>query len=80
MALADVPLGAPRKKGPPCSVCLLLAALDDNDRARLEGWLSDPTIRYQAIERELRPRGYPVAAFSYSRHARGDCDLHRRYR
>lgn len=75
MAIADLSAaGAPEAtKGPPCTVCGLLADLPDAEAAALRKLLSDPLWRYSALSDALAAEGHKVAAHTLARHARGQC-------
>ena len=75
MAISDIT--ADKKgtgpKGPPCTVCATLAALDTVDAQALRTLLADPAWRYQELSDRLAEEGVDLPAFSLSRHARGRC-------
>ena len=62
------------KKGPPCSVCTLLASLPVDESAALVALLSDPGVRYTWLADQLRDQGIAdIDAPAYGRHSRGAC-------
>lgn len=61
------------RKGPPCSVCQLLDQLNGPEAQALTDLLSDPTVRYSWLSRELATEGHDLGAYVLARHARGDC-------
>lgn len=61
------------KKGPTCSVSLLLNDLSAEDRAALVDALADPKVPGTAIERALLKEGHRMAAYNLQRHRRGLC-------
>ena len=61
------------KKGPPCSVSLLLEDLNDEDRAAVIEAMADAKIPSTAIDRALLKEGYRVGSHSLQRHRRGEC-------
>jgi hypothetical protein len=61
------------KKGPTCSVSLLLADLDAEDRAALLEALADVKVPGTAIERALLREGHRMGAHNIQRHRRGMC-------
>lgn len=61
------------KKGPLCSVALLLTDLDDVDAATLVEALADPKVPATAIDRALLKEGHRMGAHNLQRHRRGDC-------
>ena len=61
------------KKGPTCSVALLLADLDDEDRAALTDALADSKVPGTVIERALLKEGHRMPAYNLQRHRRGMC-------
>jgi hypothetical protein len=65
------------RKGPPCETCALLARLPESEAAALIRLLSDPSVRYKQLAKDLKDdEGIEVAHTSLGRHARGDCDAH----
>lgn len=73
MAIADITEQAKVRKGPPCSVCEVLADLPDTEAAALRSLLADKTWRYTALSDELHREGVELAPFVLSRHAKGGC-------
>lgn len=61
------------KKGPTCSVALLLTDLNDDDAAALIDALADPKVPGTAIERALLKEGHRMPAYNLQRHRRGLC-------
>lgn len=61
------------KKGPTCSVKILLNDLDAEDRQALAEALEDEKIAGTAIERALLKEGHRMAAHNIQRHRRGMC-------
>jgi len=61
------------KKGPTCSVKILLNDLDDEDRQALAEALDDEKIAGTAIERALLKEGHRMPAHNIQRHRRGMC-------
>lgn len=74
MALADRKL-APVKKGPTCTMGLLLATIDADDRATLLEWLNNPReYAGTRIAEELTAEfGQRIGAEAVQRHRRGRC-------
>jgi hypothetical protein len=61
------------RKGPACSVQLLLADLDEDDRQVLTEALADTKIAGTAIARALLKEGHRVGSHVLNRHRRGMC-------
>ncbi|HEY7824551.1 MAG TPA: hypothetical protein VIG24_17045 [Acidimicrobiia bacterium] len=61
------------KKGPTCSVSLLLADLNDEDRKALSEAIADTKVPGTAIERALLKEGHRMPAYNIQRHRRGMC-------
>ena len=61
------------KRGPTCSVSLLLADLNDEDREALTEAIADPKVPGTAIERALLKEGHRMPAHNIQRHRRGMC-------
>ena len=61
------------KKGPPCSVALLLSELKGDDRQAVIEALGDPKVPATAIDRALLKEGHRVGSNSLQRHRRGEC-------
>jgi hypothetical protein len=65
------------RKGPPCETCALLGRLPESEAAALIRLLSDPSVRYKQLAKDLKDdEGIEVPDTSLGRHARGDCDAH----
>ena len=62
-----------RRKGPPCSISVILAALDKDDRTALVEALTDATIEHTAIRRVLADNGFRVNINTVQRHRRREC-------
>ncbi len=58
--------------GPSCSVGLALAAMDDDDRATLLGWVGDGR-QWSWIAAVMREAGIRLTGITLSRHFRGIC-------
>lgn len=56
-----------------CRLGALLAALPEDQRAKLEAALSDGVLRHTSIARVLARWGHRIAADSVARHRRGQC-------
>ena len=61
------------RKGPTCTVPIVLASLSTEDAADLVAAMSDQTITAAAIERVLRRRSVQLAQGTIARHRRGSC-------
>lgn len=61
------------RKGPPCSISLIVAALGDDDRRALLDALDDPSVSSSTIWRALRANGIEVALTTIQRHRRKEC-------
>ena len=64
-----------RKKGPCCTVGVLIAASEPDYAAQLVGLFALPVkdAPHTAVVRFLRSKGDPVGATAIARHRRGDC-------
>lgn len=56
------------RKGPPCSVGLLLAFMSKDDRAALVAALADPSIESRTIWRVLVEEGHEISDTPIARH------------
>ena len=63
----------PRRKGPPCSISVILSELDKDDRTALVEALTNPLIAHTAIYRVLANNGFRVNLNTVQRHRRGEC-------
>jgi len=64
----------PLRKGPPCTVGLLLERLPESERVSLQQMLDDPMWRGTDIARSVVTPGYArIRGTTYSRHRRGEC-------
>lgn len=61
------------KKGPTCSMELVIKVLDDDDVLALVGALNNPQITGRAIAQALRIEGHNVRDATVQRHRRGLC-------
>lgn len=76
MARLDDALGAQDKvrKGPPCSVGLLLAALDDEERVAVIAALADKGRSKRQLSEAIRiAYKYDIRDHTLNRHRRGQC-------
>lgn len=73
MALSDHDLTA-KKKGPSCSVGVLMSRMDESDRSTLTAWFDDEDKFSSDITDALNAE-FDVSLSSYTvqRHRRGDC-------
>jgi hypothetical protein len=61
------------KKGPPCSVGVIINQLSPDDLVALNDALADLTITGRAITAALTAEGYKVRDYAVNRHRRGIC-------
>jgi hypothetical protein len=61
------------KKGPPCSVGVIIEQLSPDDVAALNAALSDHAITGRAITAALTSEGHKVRDHAVNRHRRGLC-------
>jgi hypothetical protein len=61
------------RKGPPCTVGLLLSFMTGDDRAALEAALADESIESRTIWRVLVEEGHEISDTPIARHRRGMC-------
>jgi len=76
MARLDDALGAQSKvrKGPPCSVGLLLAALDDEERSALTAALADQKRSKRQLSEAIRVAyKFEIQDHTLNRHRRQQC-------
>lgn len=71
--LEEVAAARPRK-GPPCTVAVILEALNDKDAADLRTLLRDKSVFSSTIATVLERRGHLVGDSSLQRHRRGKCE------
>ena len=64
---------SPPRKGPPCSISVILGELDKDDRTALVEALTNPLIAHTAIYRVLADNGFRVNLNTVQRHRRGEC-------
>ena len=62
-----------RPRGPACTVALILAKLDDDDRATLLNALGDVSVRHSDLARALTAEGHPIKESTISRHRLNGC-------
>lgn len=81
MAISDLLNRAQTKivKGPPCTVCALLADLPEPEAAALRALLSS-RIPYSELSKGLLEEGVDITPGTLSRHARGLCEARERLR
>lgn len=74
MSLADTLTDAQKaRRGPGCSLGLLLPLLDDRDRDGLLEALSSALVESTAIARSLQAHGHDISSQTVSRHRRHVC-------
>lgn len=61
------------KKGPSCTMQMVMAALSPDDLDGLNRALANPDIRGTAIRKALADRGLKVSDTTLGRHRRGEC-------
>lgn len=61
------------RRGPGCTVCLLLAELDESESEALAGLLANQKVASAALSRVLTAHGHKVAEGTLSRHRLGKC-------
>ena len=61
------------RKGPPCTVGLLLQFMTEDDKAALIAALADPSIESRTIWRVLVEEGHEISDTPIARHRRGMC-------
>ena len=71
--LAEMRNAEDARRGPRCSVTVVLESMNDEDAADLRAALGDPTITGSVIARILRNRGHRITEQSVTRHRRGAC-------
>jgi hypothetical protein len=62
-----------RRKGPPCTISVILAELDKDDRTALIEALTNPLVAHTTIFRVLNHNGFRVNLHTVQRHRRGEC-------
>lgn len=66
------------RKGPPCSMGLLLSFMTEVDRAALQAALADPSIESRTIWRVLVEEGHEISDTPIGRHRNGVCQCSRK--
>ncbi len=61
------------RKGPLCTVKLILADLPSEDVDGLNQAMADPEVKTTAIRRALVARGFQIGDTSIARHRKGEC-------
>lgn len=61
------------KKGPLCSVCVLIGQLPKQDGKALSDALADPTVQTSVIFRALRSEGHQISSTTLGRHRKREC-------
>jgi hypothetical protein len=61
------------RKGPPCTVGLLLSFMSKDDHAALVAALADPSIESRTIWRVLVEEGHEISDTPIGRHRKGMC-------
>lgn len=61
------------RKGPPCTIRVLLDGMTKEDKQALTEVLADPTVQSRAIWRALVAEGYEVSDSPVARHRKGLC-------
>lgn len=61
------------RKGPLCTVHLIMDDLTPDDIAGLNQAMSDPEVKTTAIRRALVARGFQIGDTSIARHRKGEC-------
>lgn len=62
----------PHRQGPDCSICVLLAGLDEGERKDIVAAMESDAMT-TVIHRALRRAGYEVSASTLTRHRKGEC-------
>lgn len=79
MALSEAEHVEPARKGPRCSVCVVMESMDADDAATLTRWLEDVALYSSTIEERLRRVGIlHISAGTVSRHRAARCWERRR--
>ena len=73
MSLSEALQSQRARKGPPCSVGVILACLGSDDRNALEAALHDPTKTTRMIVNACATEGIALSHPAAARHRRGDC-------
>lgn len=68
----------PARKGPPCTVGLLLDFMTKDDREALIAALADDSIESRTIWRVLIDEGHEISDTPINRHRRGLCQCSRK--
>jgi hypothetical protein len=61
------------RKGPPCSVDIMLANLSAEDKKDFDDACADPTIASSTIARVLSRRGHTIRQEAIRRHRKKEC-------
>lgn len=73
MSLAEAIAAQRVVKGPSCSISVIRAQLDDEDRAALDAAMARTGTPSSVIARALRANGHDVQHQTVQRHRRGEC-------
>lgn len=71
MRFADALAEAQRKKGPTCTVCQMLAELDEETASEIAAALDDPSLPHVVLSRALAAIGYEIKGNTVGRHRNG---------
>ena len=61
------------RKGPPCTVRVLLDGMEHDDATALLDAMADPAVQSRAIWRALVAEGYEISDSPVARHRKGLC-------
>jgi hypothetical protein len=62
-----------RRKGPPCTMGLLLRSMSPENAADVRADLANDFVRNTTVRASLKAMGYDIEQSVVDRHARGDC-------
>ena len=61
------------RRGPKCTLCILLMKINEKDRLVLDEALADDTFTHAAIARALQAEGHHISANTVQRHRTRGC-------
>lgn len=61
------------RRGPKCTICIMVMHLDKKDRQVLESAMADDTFTSMMIIRALEAEGHKISRSAFARHRRQEC-------
>lgn len=60
-------------KGGICSIRLALEVMTAEERAQVQAWLDDPSVKHSWVAKALKDGGFVIGRGAIARHRRGEC-------